>query len=556
MRGTGSSPREVWQLAAYVRALRAGAASGRGRVAEVDVDPVTFDRLRDVSEDSSAWLTYSGSYDARRHSPLSQVSSATIERLQIRWRAQLPVPGGNIETTPLVVDGTMFVTAPPQRVFALDARTGERRWSYAYDLPPDLRLCCGGQNRGLAVLGSTLFLGTLDAHLVALDARTGAVLWTVEVADHSEGYSITGAPLAVDGRVIVGIGGGEFGVRGFLDAYDAVTGDRVWRFETVPGPGEPGNETWGGDSWKTGGAPTWVTGSYDPDLGLLIWGTGNPAPDYRGDERPGDNLYSNSIVALEVETGRLRWYFQATPHDEHDRDAVEVPVLADLVVDGETRPVVLQANRNGFYYVLDRRSGAFLRGRAFARQTWAEGLDADGRPRVRPESRPSPRGTLVYPGDGGATNWMSPALDPARGLFFVPFLERGGIFVKRDAEARRAGELFVGSNGHDPTDLPSSTGVRALDATTGERRWEFTAPARANGGRYRFNGVLSTAGGLVFGGGDNRFYALDAASGTVLWSRNLGGFIRAAPITYMVDDRQLVTIAAGNSIVTFSLDGR
>jgi alcohol dehydrogenase (cytochrome c) len=274
-------------------------------------------------------------------------------------------------------------------------RTGRTLWRYEPDLPKDLKtLGFPPVNRGVALLGDRVFVGTLDARLVALDALSGSVRWTAQVADNKAGYAITSAPLAIDGKVIIGVSGGEAGIRGFLDAYDAQTGARLWRFHTIPGPGEPGHDTWAGDSWKTGGGPTWLTGAYDPGLDLLYWGVGNPAPDWNGDARPGDNLYACSLVALEARTGRLRWHFQFTPHDTHDWDANQVPVLLDATVDGRPRRLVATANRNAFYYVLDRETGEFLRGTAFARQTWASGLDPKGRPIVLPDKEPSEKGTL------------------------------------------------------------------------------------------------------------------------------------------------------------------
>lgn len=551
-----ASPPAVWRVVSYLRRLRSPDEIQAGeRAGPVVTSPrVTFEQLRHASRDSSNWLTYSGSYDGKRHSSLAQVTAESIGRLQVKWIAQLPSTNSRVEATPLVVDGTMYLTAPPQVVLAIDARTGRQLWSYSYPLPENLELCCGNANRGLAVLDSTLYLGTLDAHLLAIDANDGHVLWDVQVADYRDGYSVTAAPLALDALVVVGVAGGEYGVRGFLDAYDARTGKLAWRFNTVPESGEPGSESWGGSSSEHGGAPTWLTGAYDPDLGLLYWGTGNPSPDFRGDERPGDNLYSNSMIALDPRTGRMRWYYQFTPHDEHDRDAVEIPVLANLDIDGAQRAVLLQANRNGFYYVLDRSNGDFIRADAFVRQTWAEGFDSVGRPKVREGSAPSLEGTLVYPGVGGGTNWMSPSYDPERRLFYVCAIERAGVFVKSRSEPERGRGEYLGSAGSTPEGIPRFTAVRALDAATGKLRWEFRAPPESNG--IEFGGLLSTAGGIVFAGSDNYFFGLDAGTGAELWRRNLGGRIWAAPITYMIDGRQQVTIAAGQALATFSLDGR
>ena len=352
-----------------------------GVAADSATAQVPYRRLVEASREPGQWLSYSRTYDGQRHSPLDQITPANVRRLRPVWIFQAEAPG-DLETSPLFVDGVLYVTEPGsqvQAVKALDARTGRVLWKYERPLPKNL-LTIGfpRANRGAAILGDTLYVGTLDAHLVALDARSGALRFDVEVASNATGHCITGAPLAVDGMVVVGISGGEAGIRGFLDAYDAKTGARRWRLWTIPGPGEPGHETWGGDAWKTGGGPTWVTGSYDPQLRLLYWGTGNPGPDWNGDLRPGDNLYTNSLLAIDADTGQLRWHFQFTPHDTHDWDATHVPVLIDAVHGGRPRKLVAMANRNAFFYVLDRETGEFLQGTPYAKQTWAEGLDAEG----------------------------------------------------------------------------------------------------------------------------------------------------------------------------------
>ena len=302
-----------------------------------------------------------------------------------------------VEASPLVADGIMYLSEPGGSVTALDTLTGRPLWKYTRTLPKGVRGCCGPVNRGVAILNDTVYVGTYDAHLVALDIKSGIVRWDSEVADPKLGHSITGAPLALRDKIVVGMAGGEYGVRGFIDAYDAKTGKRAWRFWTVPAAGEPGIETWAGDTAKTGSATTWVTGSYDPDQNTVFWGTGNPGPDWNGDARAGDNLYSDSLVALDGDTGKLKWYFQFTPHDLHDWDSTEVPVLADAVVRGEKHKVVLFGNRNAFYYVLDRNSGKFLTGRQFAKQSWAKGLDDSGKPVVLPGSSPTTEGAKIYP---------------------------------------------------------------------------------------------------------------------------------------------------------------
>jgi len=388
----------------------------------------------------------------------------------------------------------------------------------------------------------------VDAHLVALDMRTGRVRWDVEVADYKAAYSITVAPLAVKDKIIVGIAGAEFGIRGFLDAYDAKTGKRAWRFWTVPAPGEPGNETWSGDSWKTGGAPTWVTGAYDPESNLVYWGTGNPSPDMIGDDRQGDNLYSDSLLALDADTGKLKWHFQFTPHDVLDMDANQVPVLLDDEFRGRPRKLVLFANRNGFYYVLDRLTGEFLVGKQFARQNWAKGLDGRGRPIVNPAAVPSPEGALVYPDDDGTANWFSPSFNSKTGLFYQNVREKGAI-QKRTHTAYEPGHLFMGANrlpipGEEPWGA-----LRALDWQTGEKRWEFRVHTPP------WCGVLSTAGGLVFSGTmEGDFFTLDAATGKLLWRIQTGGAIWSNPISYMSEGKQYIVVCAGSSLIAFSVE--
>jgi alcohol dehydrogenase (cytochrome c) len=569
----------IWQLVAYLRSVRqgvrsnlqAGVAVPDVSIAELDRNPlhrtapapalppvapaVTAELLRNAGASPANWLTYSGTFNGHRRSGLEEITRGNASRLKPKWVFPLPSGRSKSETSPIVVGSTMFVTSPTAEVHALDVRTGALLWSYtARTLPDDLKLCCGLHNRGVAVLGHSLFLGTLDAHLIALDARTGAVQWETEVADYHDGYSITAAPLVVEDRVIIGVAGGEFGIRGFVDAYDARTGHRLWRFYTVPAPGEPGHETWGGDSWKAGGAPTWMTGTYDPDLKLLYWGVGNPGPNYQGDVRPGDNLYANSVLALDVTTGQLRWHFQFTPHDEHDWDATQTPILADLMFGGQHRKLLLEANRNGFYYVLDRQTGAFLMARPFVHQTWTDGLDAAGRPKVRPDSRPSPRGSMVYPGDAGGTNWWAPSFDPSGQVLYVQVRERAGIFFNTPDPKPDPDGWYMGSIGQSPLDLPNYLAVRALDASTGSLLWEY----RPEGGNVDagVGGLLSTAGGLVFGGCNSTFFALSAKTGKELWKMQLGGAIWAAPVSYLADGVQQVTVAAGDRLITFSVDGR
>jgi alcohol dehydrogenase (cytochrome c) len=509
---------------------------------------VPYERLRSAQKEPGSWLTYSGTYDGHRFAPLAEITPENVARLRPTWVYQVQEPGPPAQATPLVADGVLYFTETRSRVAALDLRTGRSLWRYEPEIPKDVRVIgFGPTNRGVALLDDRVYVGTLTGHLIALDAASGVVRWDAQVADNALGYAITSAPLAIDGKIIIGVSGGEAGIRGFLDAYDAKTGKRAWRFHTVPGPGEPGHESWGGESWKTGGAPTWLTGTYDPGLNLLYVGVGNPAPDWNGDDRPGDNLYSCSFVALDATTGALRWHFQFTPHDTHDWDASQVPVLVDAVVDGRPRKLVVTANRNGFYYVLDRTTGEYLRGTAYSKQTWARGLDARGRPLVIPDLEPSAKGTLVWPSLQGATNWFSPAFDAERQLFFVPVREMGSTYFKTKA-LYEPGKPFMGGGEVVESGDQVYGAVRALDVLTGERRWEhrLLSPLWA--------GVMATAGGLVFGStSEGNVYALDASSGVALWDFQTGGSCAANPISFLLDGRQHVAVACGQALFAFGL---
>ena len=510
--------------------------------------PVTWERLLNAAEEPQNWLMYSGTFDSQRHSRLEQVHTRNVAELELKWAYQIPEID-RAETTPLVVDGVMFVTEAPSNVVALDAATGGRYWRYEHELPDDLRICCGRNNRGVAILGETLYMSTLDAHLVAIDARTGNLVWNREVADHRAGYSKTAAPLIVRDQVVTGIAGGEYGIRGFLDSYDAETGAQEWRAWTIPGPDHPDNRTWSGDSWRTGGSPTWITGSYDPDLDLVYWGTGNPGPDWNGDVRLGDNLYADSALALDGETGDLKWYFQFTPHDVHDWDAIQIPILGDIMYEGEMRKVMMWANRNAFYYTLDRETGEFLVGTPFAQQTWAEGLDENGRPIRVPNTAPTPEGVVVSPPIGGGTNWWSPAYSPRTGLFYVNAFDGEQEYFTREEEYVE-GETYMGGGGNNvlPIDHYQSY-IRAIDPATGNIRWEYPIAPRST------SGLLSTEGDLVFGGTvDGWFFALDALTGEELWHINVGSRVHSGPMAYAVDGRQYVAVAAGNVVFSFGLD--
>jgi len=510
--------------------------------APLAIAQITYDHL--LRPDPSNWLHYNGQYHSQRHSLLSQISTANVSKLVPKWIFHMP-NASQLQSVPIVVDGVMFVSQPNQ-VDAIDARTGRPIWEYRRQ--PALQK---GPNRGVAVYGNRVYMGTPDAHLVALDARTGNELWATKIAEASDGYWSPAAPMVIKDKVIAGIAPSDHGLNGWLDAYNASTGERLWRWHTIPRPGEPGNDSWAGDSWKTGGGGTWLTGSYDPELNLLIWGTGNPAPDFDGDKRKGDNLYTESIVALDADTGKLKWYFQNTPHDVHDWDSVEIPILVDAPYQGKMRKLVVQANRNGFYYVLDRTNGQFLHGTPFVQLlNWASGLTKEGKPIRVPGVVPTLQGTKTCPATSGATNWMSPTYNPSTGWFYVVAQEGCGINTKSSDTFRPGGFPFMGTGYIESPEEPWQMYVRALDLTTGKLQWEYK---QINSRRYGA-GLLSTAGGLIFAGDDQgTVTALDARAGKPLWHFNTGQQIKSQPISYSIGGKQYIAISAGSNVVAFGL---
>lgn len=509
---------------------------------------VPFERILHASNEPGSWLTTGGNYGGHRYSTLNQITPANVAKLKPVWIYQ-QADTTKWEVTPLVVDGVMYISERPNIVTALDVRTGRPLWNYRRPFPTDVPICCGTPNRGLAILGDSVYLGTFDAHLVCLDANTGKERWDTVVVDYHLGYSMTGAPLAIKDKIVVGVAGAEFGIRGFFDAFDAKTGKQAWRFYTIPGKGEPGNETWGpGDSWKTGGASVWGGGTYDPALNLLYFGTGNAGPDYNGDDRPGDNQWANSVVAVDVDSGKLKWAFQYTPHDLHDWDSSQVPVLFDGVVDGKPRKLLAQANRNAFFYVIDRVTGQFVAGHSFAKQTWAKGLDDHGRPILLPGKEPTAEGVLVYPGLGGATNWPYPSYNPLTRLFYVQTQQDYGQYYYKIKSPYTVGGHFENGGGRNEMGAEPYGSLKAIEATTGKTRWEFKQQS------YAHAPVLSTETGLVFSGtAQGQFFALDANDGKLLWSFAGGGNVYGGAVSYLVDGKQQIAVPIGNSLIVFGL---
>ena len=530
---------------------------------QLHAQQVTSERILRASTEPHNWLTHNGGYSSQHYSPLTEITPGNVTTLEPKWVYQNDVFGA-WQSSPIVVDGIMYVTQRPNTVSAIDARTGRVFWQYRYTPAADARVCCGANNRGVAILGDTLYMGTLDAHLIAIDAKNGKPLWNIAVADVKLAYSITMAPLIVKDKVVLGVGGGEFGIRGFVAAYDAKTGAEAWKFYTIPGPGEPGHDTWTGDAWKSGSGSVWVTGSYDPELNLTYWGIGNPGPDWNAKQRPGDNLYSDSVIALDADTGALKWHYQFTPNDGYDYDSVQVPVLVDANWQGKPAKLMLWANRNGNFYVLDRATGKFLLGKPFVKVNWMSGFDEHG----KPQQTPQPAGMPTYPGNQGGTNWYPPSYSQRTGLFYVSAWENYGSIYRPEESTYQPGRNFSGGGFTVVTPVPGAPSVgigrrspinnwtdevgkgvvMALDPQTGEPKWKF----------YHFDvteaGILTTASDLLFTGGrEGYFQALDAKSGKLLWRASLGGQIVMAPVTYQVGGRQYVSVVSGNTLVTFAL---
>jgi alcohol dehydrogenase (cytochrome c) len=493
------------------------------------------------------WVSYNGDYTGARYSAMTQITPANAGRLAAQWvfhaRAVSP-----LEVTPVVISGIMFVTSAND-AYALDARTGKLLWHHARTVTPGLVDDAGQHhNRGVAILGMRLYMETDNAHLLCLDARSGNLIWDVPYATGNKNYGATSAPLIVKDKVLVGTAGGDDGVRGFLAAFDAETGEEKWRFWTIPAPGEMGNESWPGDTYLHGGGTTWMPGTYDPDLNTLYWGTGNPSPDYDGSVRPGDDLYTSCLLALDPDSGTLKWYFQFSPHDLFDYDAVQTPVIVDASFKGQPRKLIVTANRNGFLYILDRTNGKFLFAKQFAqRQNWASGIDKNGRP-ISAGLTPNESGVQVCPAAGGATNWYSPSYNPATNMFYFRSLDACALF-KSSTEPFEEGHTYYSTGTRGAGEIGKGY-INAFDLDTLDFAWRDLQYGMDKG----WGGVMSTATGLVAYGDDaENFVILDGRSGKPLWHFNVGQLVHASPMSYAVDGKEYFAIAAGSDVFSFAL---
>lgn len=520
--------------------------------APAEAGGVTSERIARADREPQNWMTYWGDYAGRHYSALDQINTSNVNRLQAQWAVQMP--GDNlVEGVPLVVDGVMYTTGQPGQVFAIDARTGRTIWTFMrrqkvkspYEINPFVR--------GVSILGNRLFLGTLDGALVAIDARTGAQLWETQVGDSMLGYTITSPPLIVKDKVITGITGGEFGIRGFIEAYDPATGKRLWRFNTIPGPGEFGHDTWAGDSWEHGGAPTWLTGTYDPVSNTVFWPVGNPGPDVNEEVRKGDNLFACSVIALDPDTGKRKWHYQFTPNDSHDWDSTEDMVLVDRMWHGQNHKLLLHADRNGVFYVIDRTNGKLLSATPFVRATWVKGWDENGRPIPAPNGAASAEGNYVYPAGGGGTNFQAPSYSAKTGWYYVAYHDGGARYIYGPAPFEPGKQFWGrGSGGFGPPpagQAPDTSGVEAVDPETGKVQWKFELVQGSLS-----SGVLATAGNVVFAASrEGNLIALDARTGKALWHFGAGAEIPSSPMSYSVNGRQYVAVSSAGVLYSFAL---
>jgi alcohol dehydrogenase (cytochrome c) len=496
---------------------------------------------------AGSWVSYNGDYSGARHSGLTQITPANVSRLTAQWVFH-PRVVSPLEVTPVVVAGVMFITSAND-AYALDAKTGKTLWHHTRAISQGLVDDPGQhRNRGVAILGTRIYMETDNAHLLCLDARSGHLIWEVPYATGNRNYGATSAPLIVKDNVIVGISGGDAGVRGFLAAFDAETGEEKWRFWTIPGPGEKGNDSWPGDTYLHGGGTTWLPGTYDPELNTLYWGTGNPAPDFDGSVRPGDDLYTSCLLALDPDTGTLKWYFQFSPHDLYDFDAVQTPVVVDAMFKGQPRKLIVTANRNGFLYILDRTNGKFLFAKAFmSSQTWAKGIDETGRP-ISAGLIPSEKGIRVCPSNGGATNWYSPTYDSATQTFYFRSFEACAT-IQSNPKPFEEGAAYYGT-GLRNADETGPAYVNAFNLNTLDFSWRQLQIGRRKG----WGGLMSTATGLIAYGDDaGNFVILDAQSGKSLWHFHVGQLIHASPMAYAINGKQYFAIAAGSDVFSFAL---
>jgi alcohol dehydrogenase (cytochrome c) len=504
------------------------------------------DRFRAVTSEQN-WPTYNGDPGGNRYTTLTQIDRTNAMRLAPRWVYSIP-NSGQLQVTPVVVDGIMYVTAPNE-CFAVDAGSGRQIWHFKRARTPGVS--GGWANRGVGVAGDRVFLMTDHAHIIALNRFTGEMLWDTALEDWRKNYAASSAPLPAGDLVITGVAGGEHGANGFVSALDQETGKEVWRFWTVPKPGEPGSETWKGKDIDHGGAPTWFTGSYDPALDIVYWPTGNPSKEYNGDDRQGDNLYASCILALDRKTGKLKWHYQFTPHDLWDWDATQTSVLVDAEWEGRPRKLMLHASRNGFFYVFDRTDGTRLLSTPFIRKlTWASGIGADGRPIMLPNQAPSPAGTLVCPSQDGATNWYSPSYNPSTGLYYVQANEKCSIYTKSDQGEWESGKSYLGGSQRTAPDPKPLRVLRAIDIRTGNIAWELPQ----YGAAQSWGGTLTTASGLVIVGEDSgALVAVDAQNGKPLWSFQTNQTWKASPMTYVFDGKQYLAVASGANIIAFAV---
>ena len=496
---------------------------------------VTTEILENAQNYSDRWVSYGKNYGAWRYMPDDQINRETVANLRPVWIKQTGVTGGAVEVTALGNDGRMYLTTANSHLFVVDPLSGTELWRYDHEFE-NVDLCCGPHNRGVALYEDKVFWGTLDAHLLAFDAATGIQLWDAEVGDHRESFSVTGAPLVVKDMVLIGVGGGEFGIRGYIDAYDVNTGELRWRFYTTAGPEDPNNATWEGDSWQTGGGPTWVTGTYDSELNLVFWGTGNPWPDINNAVRRGDNLYTNSVVALNADDGELVWYHQTSPRDEFDHDSTSEPMIIDEIFEGELRKMIVHVSRNGHVYAMDRETGDFLWAGEYTRVNWAL-RDESGKP-VLKEELYNPASTVVFPGIFGGKNWPPASYSPDTHMLYIPTTEWGTTFIRREGEGR-PGTMYLGGI---PRFEPSGTGyLVAFNMLSGEIEWQEETP-----GNFNWAGTLTTGGGLVFSGAaDGYLRAYNDETGEVLWEFQTGSGLYAPPTSFTIDGEQYIGIASG-----------